>query len=65
MKAPTVHAQSETLPTGQVPGEGVGLSIVHRLCDLLDASLEYETSPGEGSTFRVLLPSSYGARGRE
>lgn len=57
--APTVHAQSETLPASQQPGEGVGLSIVKRLCELLDASLELETSPGEGTTFRVVLPHRY------
>ena len=57
--APTVPAQSSTLPASQLPGEGVGLSIVKRLCELLDASLELETSPGKGSTFRVVLPLRY------
>ena len=57
--APTVPAQSQTLAPSQTPGEGVGLSIVKRLCELLDASLELETSPGEGSTFRVTLPRNY------
>jgi len=57
--APTVPAQSVTLPVSQKPGEGVGLSIVKRLCELLDASIELETSPGEGSTFRVVLPRHY------
>ena len=42
-----------------MPGEGVGLTIVKRLCELLDASIELETSPGKGSTFRVILPRSY------
>ena len=46
-------------PLSQVPGEGVGLSIVKRLCEILDASLELETSPGEGSIFRVILPRQY------
>jgi len=59
--APTVPAQSTTLPPSELPGEGVGLSIVKRLCELLDASLELETSPGKGSTFRVVLPLRYDA----
>jgi signal transduction histidine kinase len=40
-------------------GEGIGLSIVKRLCELLDASLELETAPGAGTTFRVVLPRAY------
>ena len=40
-------------------GEGIGLSIVKRLCELLDASLEMETSPGDGTTFRVIFPRRY------
>jgi len=37
-------------------GEGVGLSIVKRLCELLDAGLEVESEPGLGTTLRVLFP---------
>ena len=55
----TMVSQSSAAPSGQQPGEGVGLSIVKRLCELLDASLELATSPGYGSTFRVVLPRSY------
>jgi len=40
-------------------GEGIGLSIVKRLCELLDATLELETAPGAGTTFRVVLPRAY------
>ena len=40
-------------------GEGIGLSIVKRLCEVLDASLEVESSPGTGTTFRLMLPSRY------
>lgn len=57
--AETVPAQSQTLAAKELSGEGVGLSIVKRLCELLDASLELETRPGEGSTFRVILPRRY------
>lgn len=57
--AATLASASEALPPGQQPGEGVGLSIVKRLCELLDASLELATKPGHGSTFRVILPRAY------
>jgi len=43
----------------QPPGEGIGLSIVKRLCELLDASLEIASSPASGTTFRVVLPRRY------
>jgi signal transduction histidine kinase len=60
--AATLPSQSEAAPQEQQPGEGVGLSIVKRLCELLDAGLELETKPGQGSTFRVILPRSYDDR---
>lgn len=41
------------------PGEGIGLSIVKRLCELLEAGLEVASRPGEGTTFRVILPKRY------
>ena len=40
-------------------GEGIGLSIVKRLYTLLDATIEFESTPGQGTTFRVLLPKNY------
>ena len=40
-------------------GEGIGLSIVKRLCELLDASVELESVPGAGTTFRIVLPRRY------
>jgi signal transduction histidine kinase len=58
-----------TLPSGssskgsvsEQPSEGVGLSIVKRLCELLDASMELESQPGRGTTFRVIFPRHYSA----
>lgn len=55
----TLPSATEALPQNQQPGEGVGLSIVKRLCELLDAGLELATDPGRGSTFRVILPRNY------
>ncbi|MFL6247382.1 MAG: sensor histidine kinase [Thermoanaerobaculia bacterium] len=57
--AATAPSASEALPAPQQPGEGVGLSIVKRLCELLDAGLELATHAGHGTTFRVILPRSY------
>ena len=57
--APTLPSQSIRRPPNQEPGEGIGLSIVKRICELLNASLELETEPGKGSTFRVVFPCRY------
>ena len=57
--ATTLPSESAELPVSQQPGEGVGLTIVKRLCELLDAGLELATKPGQGSTFRVILPRKY------
>ncbi len=43
----------------QQSGEGIGLSIVKRLCELLDATMEVDSRIGEGTTFRILLPRQY------
>jgi signal transduction histidine kinase len=60
--AATLLSASEALPQSQQAGEGVGLTIVKRLCELLDAGLELATEPGRGSTFRVILPRRYAPR---
>ena len=57
--AVTLPSQSAHRSPQALSGEGIGLSIIKRLCDLLDASIELETSPGEGTTFRVTFPRSY------
>jgi signal transduction histidine kinase len=57
--APTLRSQSPAGGLRSTEGEGIGLSIVKRLCELLDASLELETAPGAGTTFRVVFPRSY------
>ncbi|MGA8708651.1 MAG: sensor histidine kinase, partial [Steroidobacteraceae bacterium] len=57
--APTLPSQSDHKPPQMLSGEGIGLSIVKRLCELLDASLEVDTAPGAGTTFRVTFPRSY------
>ncbi len=51
--AKSQEISAEAVP--EQPGEGIGLAIVKRLCDLLDAHLSV-TSSAAGTTFRVLLP---------
>ncbi|MBC8011857.1 MAG: sensor histidine kinase [Burkholderiales bacterium] len=51
--SPTEYSAKST------PGEGIGLSIVKRLCDLLDASLEVTTPDGHGTMFKVVFPKRY------
>jgi len=57
--AVTLPSQSAHRSPQALSGEGIGLSIIKRLCELLDASIELETASGEGTTFRVTFPRSY------
>ena len=50
---------ADARPVRQERGEGVGLSIVKRLCELLEAAIELESSQGAGTTFRVVFPRRY------
>ncbi|HTT04759.1 MAG TPA: sensor histidine kinase [Steroidobacteraceae bacterium] len=40
-------------------GEGIGLSIVKRLCEMLDATMEMHSVEGEGTTFKIFFPRQY------
>ena len=43
-------------------GEGIGLQIVKRLCELLSASMEIESISGRGTLFRIRFPIRYSAK---
>lgn len=55
--------QAETTQTSRSAfahkGEGIGLSIVKGLCELLRAQLEVESKPGEGTLFRIRLATHW------
>ncbi len=45
--------------THQEHGEGIGLAIVKRLSELLDATVEMTSEPERGTIFRIVLPRHY------
>jgi signal transduction histidine kinase len=57
--APTLASQSSSPLTHVPAGEGIGLSIVKRLCEMLDAGIELESAEGQGTTFRITFPRRY------
>ncbi len=59
LPAPRDATSADALSPHQ-PGEGIGLSIVKRLCELLDASIEIASSAETGTTFRVVFPLTIG-----
>ena len=62
----TVHPTASDPGSSALPsGEGIGLSIVKRLCDLLGAIIELETAPDHGTTFRITFPVRYFPREKE
>ncbi|RRJ84475.1 response regulator [Aestuariirhabdus litorea] len=48
--------QADTATTRKYGGTGLGLSLCQRLTDAMEGTLEIDSTPGQGSTFRVVLP---------
>jgi len=44
--------------TTKPEGTGLGLSIIHRLIDTYNGMIDFESTPGKGSVFKVLLNST-------
>ena len=54
-----VGAAADSRKVHQERGEGIGLAIVKRLSELLDATLEMTSVPEQGTTIRIVLPRRY------
>jgi signal transduction histidine kinase len=53
---PQIFEEFVQLGRGHREGTGLGLPISRRLAERLEGTLEVESTPGEGSTFRLTLP---------
>ena len=58
-------AQADSSDTRQKGGTGLGLSIVREIVTRLDGSVSFESRPGEGTTFHVVLPAVHRSPARE
>jgi signal transduction histidine kinase len=56
---PVAEERPSNKPMRDEAGEGIGLSIVKRLCELLDATIELNSIKDVGTTFRILFPRKY------
>jgi signal transduction histidine kinase/DNA-binding response OmpR family regulator len=54
--------QAGEVLTGHVPGVGLGLYIVRKQLDLLHGDIDVESTPGIGSTFRIVIPCDLRSR---
>lgn len=57
--AKTAVSAAQAPASAREGGEGIGLAIVKRLCDMLDAEIEMHSVPGAGTTFHILFPRRY------
>ena len=57
--------QADTSTTREFGGTGLGLTISHRLANLLDGNLVASSKQGEGSIFTLTIPMNYGDKTRD
>ena len=57
--------QADTSTTREFGGTGLGLTISHRLANLLGGNLVASSKQGEGSIFTLTIPMNYGKKTRD
>jgi len=58
IKPEHLHRIFELYFTTKERGSGVGLSMVYRTVQMHDGDIEVQSTPGSGTTFRILLPQA-------
>jgi signal transduction histidine kinase len=58
IKPEHLHRIFDLYYTTKEKGSGIGLSMVYRTVQMHDGEIEVHSTPGAGTTFRVLLPQS-------
>lgn len=53
---PPSGTEPPVVTRSELRGEGIGLHIVKRLCEVLEATIDIETQPGQGTLIRVRFP---------
>jgi signal transduction histidine kinase len=48
--------------TTKKSGSGIGLAMTYRVMQLHNGALDFESEPGQGTTFRMLLPVADGVQ---
>lgn len=48
-------------PSGNIPGSGLGMSLVREIVDIHEGRIEIQSRPGEGTTVTLLIPIAPGA----
>ena len=59
-----LHDRAGGNPDGRRISSGLGLAIVHELCERMGGSVEVRSTLGEGTTFTVRLPAPLSAEPR-